>query len=36
MHWSTYEPLQRKHHEADIEQLAGVREWLDRLEKKVG
>jgi hypothetical protein len=36
MHWSTYERLWWEHHEADMEQLAGMREWLDRLEKKVG
>jgi hypothetical protein len=36
MHWETYERLWWKHHQAEIEQLAGMREWLDRLEKKVG
>ena len=36
MHWSTYERLWWEHHEAEMEQLAGMREWLDRLEKKVG
>jgi hypothetical protein len=36
MHWETYERLWREHQEADTEQLAGLREWLDRLEKKVG
>src|SRR5215208_5411050 len=36
MHWLTYERLWREHHEADMEQLAGMREWLDRLKKKVG
>jgi hypothetical protein len=36
MHWSTYERLFWEHHEADMEQLAGLREWLDKLEKKVG
>jgi hypothetical protein len=25
-----------KHHEAEMEQLIGMREWLDKLEKKVG
>jgi hypothetical protein len=25
-----------EHDEAEMEQLAGLREWLDRLEKKVG
>ena len=36
MHWKTYERLWWEYHEADMEQLAGLREWLDRLEKKVG
>jgi hypothetical protein len=36
MHWRTYERLWREHHEADMQQLAGLREWLDKLEKKVG
>jgi hypothetical protein len=36
MHWKTYERLWWEHHEADMEQLSGMREWLDRLEKKVG
>jgi hypothetical protein len=36
MHWSTYKRLWQEHHEAEMEQLAGLREWLDRLEKKVG
>ncbi|HEX2108928.1 MAG TPA: hypothetical protein VHF70_06600 [Rubrobacteraceae bacterium] len=36
MHWKTYERLWWEHHEADMEQLAGLREWLDRLEKTVG
>jgi hypothetical protein len=35
-HWQTYERLWWEHHEAEVEQLAGMREWLDRLEKKVG
>jgi hypothetical protein len=34
MHWSTYERLWWKHHAAEMEQLAGMREWLDRFEKK--
>ena len=34
MHWRTYERLWWEHDEADMEQLAGLREWLDRLEKK--
>jgi hypothetical protein len=36
MHWTTYERLRWEHDEADMEQLAGLREWLDRLERKVG
>jgi hypothetical protein len=35
MHWSTYERLWRQHHEAEIEQLIGMREWIDKLEKGV-
>jgi hypothetical protein len=36
MHRETYERLWWEHHEAEIAQLVGMREWLDRLEKKVG
>jgi hypothetical protein len=36
MHWQTCERLWWEHHEAEMEQLAGMREWLDRLQKKVG
>ena len=36
MHWRTYERLWWEHHEAEMEQLAGMREWLDRLEKELG
>ena len=36
MHWRTYERLLWEHHEAEMEQLVGMREWLDRFEKKVG
>jgi hypothetical protein len=36
MHWNTYDRLFWEHHEAEMEQLAGMREWLDELEKKVG
>ena len=25
-----------EHHEAEMEHLAGMREWLDKLEKKLG
>ncbi len=35
MHQETYWRLREEHDEAEIEQLAGMREWLDRLEKKV-
>jgi hypothetical protein len=36
MHHDTYMRLFWEHHEAEREQLAGMREWLDKLEKKVG
>jgi hypothetical protein len=36
MHWSTYERLWWEHHEAEMEQLVCMREWLDKFEKKVG
>jgi hypothetical protein len=36
MHWSTYDRLFWEHHEAETEQLAGMREWLDKFEKQVG
>jgi hypothetical protein len=36
MHLKTYMRMFREHHEAEMEQLAGMREWLDKLEKKVG
>jgi hypothetical protein len=36
MHHKTYMRLFWEHHEAEMEQLAGMREWLDKLEKKVG
>jgi hypothetical protein len=36
MHWSTYEQLFRKHCEAEMEQLIGIREWIDKLEKEAG
>ena len=35
MHGRTYELLRWKHHEAEMDQLAGMREWLDKLKKKV-
>jgi hypothetical protein len=36
MHWQTYERLWWEHDVADMEQLAGMREWLDKVERKVG
>jgi hypothetical protein len=36
MHWRTYERLWWEHHEGEMEQLIGMREWLDMFEKKVG
>jgi hypothetical protein len=36
MHWSTYERLWWEHREAEMEQLVGMREWLDKFEKRVG
>ena len=36
MHHETYMRLWWEHHEAEMEQLLGMREWLDKLEKKVG
>jgi hypothetical protein len=35
MHWRTYERLFWEHHEAEMEQFAGMREWLDKLERKL-
>ena len=35
MHWRTYERLWWEHREAEMEQLAGMREWLDKIEKKL-
>ncbi|PLS83441.1 MAG: hypothetical protein CYG60_21970 [Actinobacteria bacterium] len=35
MHHDTYTRLWRKHHEAEMEQLAGMRAWLDKLEEKI-
>jgi len=35
MHWKTYERLWWDHHEAEMEQLTGMREWLDKLEEKM-
>jgi hypothetical protein len=36
MHLKTYMRMCWEHHEAERQQLAGMREWLDTLEKKVG
>ena len=36
MHWRTYERLWWQHHEVEMAQLVGMREWLDKLEKRVG
>ena len=35
MHWETYERLWWEHHEAEMEQLLGMREWLDKLEREL-
>ena len=35
MHWRTYERLWWKPHEAEMEQLVGMKEWLDKHEKRV-
>jgi hypothetical protein len=36
MHWRIYERLWLEHHEAEMEQLSSMREWIDKLEKEVG
>jgi hypothetical protein len=36
MHWTTYDRLWWKHQEAGMEQFARMREWLEKLKKKVG
>src|ERR687898_592318 len=36
MHHDTYMRMFWEHHEAEKEQLIGMREWLDKFEKKVG
>ena len=36
MHHDTYMRMFWEHHGAEMKQLAGMREWLDRFEKKVG
>jgi hypothetical protein len=35
MHWRTYWRLREEHDEAETKQLAEMREWLDRLERKM-
>jgi hypothetical protein len=35
MNWRTYERLWGEHHEAEMEQLVGMKEWLDKHEKRV-
>ncbi len=35
MHHDTYMRMFWKHHEAETEQLAGMREWLNKLERKL-
>ncbi len=35
MHHDTYIRMFWEHHEAEMEQLASMREWLDKLQKKV-
>jgi hypothetical protein len=35
MRWRTYERLFWEHHEAEMEQLASMREWLDKMERKL-
>jgi hypothetical protein len=36
MHHETYWRLREEHNEAEMAQLVAMREWLDKLEKKVG
>jgi hypothetical protein len=33
MHWKTYERFWWEHHQAEMAHLAGMREWIDRMEK---
>ena len=35
MHLKTYKRMLWEHHEAEMEQLAGVTEWLNKLETKM-
>lgn len=34
MHWRTYERLREEHDEAETAQLLGMKEWLDKRERK--
>ncbi len=36
MHHETYRRLREEHDEAEMVQLSGLREWLDKLERKIG
>ena len=36
MHHDTYMRLFWRHHEAEIEHLTGMREWLDNIKQRVG
>jgi hypothetical protein len=35
MHWRTYERLWWESYEAEMEQLVGMRKWLDKFERKL-
>jgi hypothetical protein len=35
MHWSTYDRLFCEHHESQMEQLIGMREWLGKKERQL-
>jgi hypothetical protein len=35
MHHDTYMRLFREHHEAEMEHLVGVREWLDEFQQQI-
>jgi len=35
IHWKTYERHMWEHHEAEMEQLAGMREWRDVMQRKL-
>jgi flagellin-specific chaperone FliS len=36
MYHDTYMRLFWEHHEAEIKQLAGMRQWFDKMERKLG